>query len=209
MHESNAGCALAAPANPRECADLRATSPVQRCLASRREIMRAENLLRRARMIRRRDHACARRRQWIDRSVGDRWHRGVGTERRDARGISDAAGVREYSGIGGTERDAVDRRIAGAGRSRGRGQLRKGLRRHHQAAERQGENQCGIAGHRGRSRRRRITNDDVGRAFPESEGSAVFPRTGTRGNGAAQITLTGWPRPTVMRGGSRVLTNAR
>jgi hypothetical protein len=48
-------CALTAPANASEGADLRATSPARRCLASRLYGIRADDLLRRARIGRRRD----------------------------------------------------------------------------------------------------------------------------------------------------------
>jgi hypothetical protein len=54
--------ALTAPANASEGADLRATSPARRCLASRLYGIRADDLLRRARIRRRRDDPCRCRR---------------------------------------------------------------------------------------------------------------------------------------------------
>src|SRR5258708_39485203 len=50
--------ALTAPANASEGADLRTTSPARRCLASRHYGIRADDLLRRARIRRRRDDPC-------------------------------------------------------------------------------------------------------------------------------------------------------
>jgi hypothetical protein len=54
--------ALTPPANTSEGANLRATSPARRCLASRLYSNRADDLLRRARIRRRRDDPCRCRR---------------------------------------------------------------------------------------------------------------------------------------------------
>jgi hypothetical protein len=138
-------CSTAA-ANPRKATGLRAIATTRRRL-SRRDISGAE--ARRPIGIRRCHHPRPRRlrRRGIDRAIGRRRRRRVGAERRHSCRVADAAGVGQDAGIGGTERNARDRRIAGTGRSRRRRQLRAGLAGHDRAGKEEAEHERRTAGH--------------------------------------------------------------
>jgi len=94
---------LAPPADAREAAHLRSRPPPSRWF-SRISLVRADDPLRGA-CIRRRRKPCAWCRR-IDRAVGRYRRRDVGTQRRDTRGVADAAGIGERAGIGRAERHA-------------------------------------------------------------------------------------------------------